>query len=193
MIDALTGSMTAFDLAVIAVIILSALMGLSRGFMRELGTIAALFFASLAAYFGRLYFRDSVAGILPETMPSFYADIIIIAIAFIVTYIIVRTLGARFSKMVQGAGEITMVDRLTGGVFGVVRGLALPFIFAWFLPYIAPTSALPDFISKSATYPYFERAVAAMGVTADDLADQVDETFEAPGDSPQDTEATEPA
>ena len=186
MIDALTGSMTIFDLAVIVVVILSALMGLSRGFLRELGTIAALFFASLAAYFGRLYFRDSIDGMLPGGTSPHAADFIVIGIAFVATYLIVRILGVRFSRLVQGTGEITLVDRLAGFVFGVARGLAFPFLFAWLLINFAPTNAIPGFISKSATYPLFERAVIAIDVNAAGLAERVDDIFEETTDSPPD-------
>ena len=180
MIDALTGSMTVFDLLVIVVVLLSALIGLARGFLRELATIAAIFFASIAAYFGRLYFRESVDNMLPDTTPAYYADCIIIALAFIVTYLIVRTLGGQLSKLVQGTGDITIVDRLAGLFFGVARGMAVPFLLAWLILNIAPANAVPDIIAKSATYPFFERAAGAIDVNAADIVDQVDEYIETP-------------
>ncbi len=178
MIDALTGSMTVFDLAVFVVVILSALMGLSRGFMRELATIAALFFASIAAYFGRIYFKDTVASWMPGETPDIYADLIIIGLAFTITYLIVRVIGVHLAKLVQGVDSIGTVDRLTGLVFGVARGLALPFLTAWLILNVAPTEAVPEFISKSVTYPIFERAAAAIDIDAATIAEKTDQYFE---------------
>lgn len=162
MIDALIGSFTVFDAIVFAVVILSALMALSRGFMRELATLAALFFGSVAAYFGRLYFRDTIENLLPETSHAYAADLIVVVAAFLIVYIIVRVLGGRFTNIIQKEDGVGIVDRFAGLVFGVARGLALPFLTAWFIINTAPTETLPDFISKSATYPSFERAAYAL-------------------------------
>lgn len=185
MIDALTGSMTAFDAIIIAVVIMSALMAFSRGFMRELATLGALFFASIAGYFAHLYFRDSVSAILPDSLPDITADALIIAIAFLIVYIIVRILGGRFTKLIQGPEEITMVDRLVGFAFGVVRGLALPFLLAVVFINLVPSEAVPEFVSKSASYPYFERTAAALNATVPEIADKADDVFRPDGNEDQ--------
>jgi len=177
MIDALTGSMTAFDAIVIAVVIMSALMAFSRGFMRELATLAALFFASIATYFGHALFRDRIAGFLPESVPSYSANLIVVAAAFLIVYTIVRLLAGRFTRLIQGSQGVNMVDRLTGLAFGVVRGLAFPFLAAWVFINIVPSDAIPEFISKSATYPYFESAASALNSSVPEIAAQADDAF----------------
>jgi len=178
MIDALTSSLTVFDAIVFAVVLMSALMAFSRGFMRELATLAALFFASIAAYFGHRLFRDPIAGMLPDTAPDYTADLIVIAAAFLIIYTLVRVLGGRLTQLVQGADGINMVDRLVGFVFGIVRGLALPFVTAWVFINIVPSDAIPEFVSKSATYPYFERAASTLNSSVPEIAAQADGVFE---------------
>lgn len=186
MIDALTGSMTAFDAIVIAVVVMSALMAFSRGFMRELATLAALFFASLAAYFGHTLFRNKIAGILPEAAPAYSADLIVVAIAFLLIYTSVRMLAGRFTRLVQGSEGINMVDRVTGLAFGIVRGLAFPFLAAWVFINIVPTDAIPEFISKSVTYPYFESAASAINSSVPEIAAQADDAFASQSVAPPD-------
>ena len=53
MMDALT----AFDAIVIVLLIISTLMALARGFMRELATLGAFIAALAAAYYARLFLR----------------------------------------------------------------------------------------------------------------------------------------
>lgn len=178
MFDGLFSSLTLFDGLVFAVVLMSALMAFSRGFMRELATLAALFIASIATYFVHIFFRDQLAALLPEGIFDFSADLLIIAVVFLVVYILVRMVTGRFTKLIQGDDGINMIDRLSGMVFGVIRGLALPFIFAWLAINFIPADVLPGFISKSATYPYFERSASAFNASLPDFAAQADGIFD---------------
>ena len=178
MIDALIGSITAFDAIVFAVVIMSALMAFSRGFMRELATLAALFFASIAAFCGRIFFRDTIESFLPAGTATYIADIIIIALAFLIVYILVRVLGGKFTALIQGSEGVNMLDRLAGFVFGIARGLVLPILAAWLFIIVVPAEAVPEFISQSATYPYFERIASALNANAPEFGTQADTLFE---------------
>lgn len=172
MIDALIGSFTIFDAIVFAVVTMSALMALSRGFMRELATLSALFFASIAAYFARLYFRDKVADLLPEDQTEYIADLIVIGLSFLIVYVIVRSLAGKFTSLIQGSDGVGMIDRLTGFVFGIFRGLALPFLFAWLILTTVPPEAVPEMVTASASYSYFETAARALNGTLPEIAAQ---------------------
>ena len=170
-------SLTLFDGLVFAVVLMSALMAFSRGFMRELATLAALFVASITTYCVHIFFRDQLAALLPEGIFDFSADLIIIAVVFLVVYILVRMITGRFTKLIQGREGVNMIDRISGLGFGVIRGLALPFIFAWLAINFIPADVLPDFVSKSATYPYFERSASAFNASLPDFAEQADGIF----------------
>ena len=170
-------SLTLFDGLVLAVVLMSALMAFSRGFMRELATLAALFVASITTYCVHIFFRDQLAALLPEGIFDFSADLIIILVVFLVVYILVRMVTGRFTKLIQGREGVNMIDRLSGLGFGVIRGLALPFIFAWLAINFIPSDVLPDFVSKSASYPYFERSASAFNASLPDFAEQADGIF----------------
>lgn len=167
-------AVTAFDALVAAIVIMSALMAFSRGFMRELATLSALLFASAATYFAHTFFRDKLAALLPEGVSDFSADAIVIGVSFLVVYIIVRMASGRFTQLIQGKEGVSMVDRLAGMAFGVVRGLALPFILAWGFINFVPSEAIPEFVSNSATYPHFEHAASAFNANLPDIAGRTD-------------------
>jgi len=182
MIDALT----VFDAIVLAIVVLSALVALSRGFMSELATLSALFFASIAAYLGRIYFKDIIAGFLPENTAAYIADLTVIALAFIIVYVIVRMLMGRFTNLIQGPDGISTIDRLAGLLFGIIRGLAVPFLTAWLIINVIPSEAVPPFISESATYPYFERGASMLNASIPDVAEQAEGLFDTPQSSSPD-------
>jgi membrane protein required for colicin V production len=119
---------TAFDGIALAVLLISAVMGFARGFLRELATLGAFIGALAAAFFARRYLRDDVASLLPEGTSPFAADLILIAVAFIIVYIAVAWFGQNLSRNIQGADGIGMFDRFAGVLFGFVRGgIALVF------------------------------------------------------------------
>ena len=114
-------SITAVDWVLLAVLVLSLLVGLWRGLVFEvlsvLGWIAAFFLAQ--------WFAPDVAAWLPmssATQPIRYA------IAFVLTFIAAvfaaGLLASLVKKMVAAVG-LRPVDRIFGAVFGLVRGLVL--------------------------------------------------------------------
>jgi len=109
--------MTAFDYAVIIVILLSAALGVWRGFIQEVfalgawvtGLVAAtLFGASVARWFG--FEADPLL-----KLTAAYA------VVFIGVFVSVSIVGLLVTKMVRAVG-LSPVDRGLGAMFGVVRG-----------------------------------------------------------------------
>ncbi len=111
--------MTWFDYAVLGVIGLSLLVGVVRGFVREvfslIGWIAAAAVASA--------FAVSVAVWLPAAVNSPVARV---AIAFVIVFLTVLVatglLGWLLASLVKAAG-LGLADRFLGAVFGIFRGL----------------------------------------------------------------------
>ncbi len=175
MIDALTGSLTMFDVIVFVVVFLSALMSLSRGFFRELITVIAMFVAGAAAYFSRQLFRDNVANMLPENAADYAADAIVLSVAFLVVFVTGRILGRKYASLIQGSEEITLIDRASGLVFGVARGFVVIIGATWLLTVLLPTEQIPDFIAESATYPIFENIASTINASAPNIADEIEQ------------------
>ena len=118
---ATVSSVTTIDWVLLAVLVLSLLVGLWRGLVFEvlsvLGWVAAFFLAQ--------WFAPDVAALLSmssATQPIRYA------IAFVLTFIaavfLAGLLASMLRKMVAAVG-LRPVDRVFGAVFGLVRGLVL--------------------------------------------------------------------
>ncbi len=109
------------DYAIIAVLALSMLMGLWRGFIAEVLALAIWFCAFWVAWL----FGPQLALRLEATIPTPSARIML---AYVLCFIAVLVAGAILAfvmrKLVAGSG-LSGSDRLLGMVFGLVRGLAL--------------------------------------------------------------------
>ena len=114
-------SVTTIDWVLLAVLVLSLLVGLWRGLVFEvlsvLGWVAAFFLAH--------WFAPDVAAMLPmssATQSIRYAAAFVLT--FIVAVFVAGLLASLVRKMVAAVG-LRPVDRLLGGIFGLVRGLVL--------------------------------------------------------------------
>lgn len=109
------------DYVIVGVIALSVLVGALRGFVKEVFSLAVWAAAFLVAYF----FAGDVADLMESAvaLPSARH-----AMGFAGLFIAVLLLGGLanylLGKLVETTG-LSGTDRLMGGVFGAVRGLAL--------------------------------------------------------------------
>lgn len=109
------------DFAIIGIILISAVISLFRGFIKEALSLASW----IIAFWVALKFSDDVAGLLVKYIdtPSFR-----VAAAFAAIFISVVILGAIINflawKLVQKSG-LTGTDRALGMVFGLARGVVI--------------------------------------------------------------------
>lgn len=183
----MTEALTAFDAVAILLIIVSALMALARGFIRELATLGAFICALAAAYYARNAFRDPVAGALGEGTAAWMPDLIVMASAFILVYALVAWFGQRLSKNIQGVEGIGMIDRVAGLAFGVARGAVAIIFFVYLIQLGMEEDRIPGWIAEARTYPYFASAASYVNENAPRLAEDVREAV--PGEGDRDAEA----
>jgi membrane protein required for colicin V production len=113
--------MTGFDYTVIAIVLLSALLGWWRGFVYEvlslLGWIAAGMVAKLFATSAMPYMPDALGAESAKTAAAFVA-------LFIATLIVGGIVAWLLSKLVKWVG-LGWLDGLLGTLFGMLRGVLL--------------------------------------------------------------------
>jgi membrane protein required for colicin V production len=127
--------MTIVDIIVIAVVGISILLGVIKGLVREVLSLAAWVVAFLAANLA----APEVARLLPASMASEEIRLLAgFAAVFVVVLIGLSVLAVMVSKLVKIAG-LGMADRVLGGVFGLVRGTLVVVI----LVLLAGLTALP--------------------------------------------------
>lgn len=162
MMDALT----AFDAIVVILLILSTLMALARGFMRELATLGAFIAALAAAYYARLYLRDGLAGMLPETTSDWLPDLILFIGMFLLVYVIVAWFGANLSRSIQGVEGVGVLDRMIGAIFGFFRGAIILIFFVFLMRMALDHDRIPEWIRNAQTYPLLERGAVYIETNA---------------------------
>jgi membrane protein required for colicin V production len=114
--------MTPVDYIIAAAAGLSVLFGAARGFLREsvalLGWLVGLWLAWRYAYVLEPYLGGALEG---TDLQSWAARAIVLLTVVIASWI----LGAMLNYLVQRSGLTLGVDRLLGGVFGLVRGAVI--------------------------------------------------------------------
>ena len=142
--------MTTADLVLLGVVLLSGLIALMRGFVREALTIAAWLGAAAAAHALVPFARPIVAGWLPA--PE-YADYASYAGLFMILMIIFTLIAKAIGGAVRGSA-IGGIDRTLGLVFGIARGGALA-IAAYFIAGMAvPVDHWPEQVLQSRSLPF---------------------------------------
>lgn len=121
--------MSPIDLVFAAVLVLSVLVGLWRGLVFEVLSVAGW----ILAYFVAQRYAGEVAGKLPldswsEPIP--YAlgfGLVLVAVVFAAALV-----SALIKRLVSSIG-LRPIDRVLGGLFGVLRGGVLLLAFAWMI------------------------------------------------------------
>jgi membrane protein required for colicin V production len=132
---------TTIDVIVIAVILLSAVIALYRGLVRETFSIFEWVASAYAAIRLTPIFQPMLAGIVE---PSWLAWIAVFVGTFLIVLVPLSIMTHRFAELVKRS-EIGAIDRALGFVFGIGRGLVIVG-----LAYIAYASFVP-LESQSAT------------------------------------------
>jgi len=142
---------TVLDVIVVVVVLISAILAMVRGFVREILSVASWVADAAAAYF---FYPD----VLPLVQPYFdnrtIAIIVAAAAIFFVALIVASYITMKISDFVIDS-RIGAVDRALGFIFGAVRGLLLMIVALWFFnflvkepqPWIANARTLPLLVS----------------------------------------------
>jgi len=119
--------MTAFDVAVILIIALSALVGWWRGFMYELFSLIGW----VAAYIVARTFSEQALPYVPEAMGSASVrSMVAFAALFVVTLIVGAISAWLLARLAKFAG-LSMMDGKFGAMFGVLRGVLVVLALVW--------------------------------------------------------------
>jgi len=113
--------MTIFDFVVIGIIGVSIVLSIMRGLVREVLSIAGWVIAFVAA---SSYAADFEPMLPSEISGESLRMIVSFVALFISTLLVSGLLTMLVSALIKGVG-LGFVDRITGAVFGFIRGLAI--------------------------------------------------------------------
>lgn len=148
--------MTPFDLAILAVILLSTLLAFIRGVVRELIALVSW----VLGFVGALAFAPTVGAWIPEIQGYPAVNYLIAFAAILIAALVIGAIvAAPLVRLIHSAG-LGFVDRFLGSIFGVVRGLLA--IVAFVL--VAGFTTLPraDWWQNSALAPAFVTGALAL-------------------------------
>lgn len=148
--------MTWVDGIVLAVLVVSALLALLRGFVREALGIAAWAGAAYAAIRAFPFVEPHVRTWIQEAE---IADPIALAIVFIVALIILSIIAGRLARLVRRS-PIGGLDRTLGLLFGLARGAALVVAAYILAQRIVPIERWPDPVREARALPLAYRGAA---------------------------------
>jgi membrane protein required for colicin V production len=113
--------MTFFDWGIIVVVLLSILLSAAQGFLYEIFSLAGVVLGYLSAVWG--YHR--LSGLFrPYVNATQYADIAAFLTIFFAVLILSGMVG-RLARWAMKEVGLRSIDRLLGGAFGLIRGVAI--------------------------------------------------------------------
>jgi membrane protein required for colicin V production len=136
---------TLLDIILLGVMLISALLAMIRGFMREVLSIAAWVIAAGATLY-------AYSKLLPLAKSYFNNDIVatgvVVAGTFLGTLLIVSMVTVRFSDMVLDS-RVGALDRTLGFMFGLARGLIIVVVAFLFFAWLVPPKTQPTWVANA--------------------------------------------
>lgn len=133
---------TLLDVLLLAVMLVSGLLAMIRGFMREVLSIAAWGIAALATLWA---FPKVVPLVQGYVSNDSVAKAVAIGSVFLLTLLIVSVVTVRISDMVLDS-RVGALDRTMGFLFGLGRGLIIVVIAFLFFAWLVPDRSQPEWV-----------------------------------------------
>lgn len=146
------------DLGIAAVILLSAVIAYSRGFVRSFLYLTAWIGAVLATYFGYPILKPYVRSVISNEL---LADISTGVAIFVATLIVLSILSQAMGRLVQDS-VLNMLDRSLGFLFGILRGVVLICLVYLGIEQAMPPERQPQWLRSARSIPLIEVGVGLM-------------------------------
>ena len=142
--------MNGLDLAVLGIIVVSAIFAFARGFVREALSIAAWVGAAAITYFA---FNRVYAAVAHFVATPLLADLIAGAGLFVISLIVLTILTSYVAGFVQSSA-LSPIDRTLGLIFGLARGAVLVSLAYLVLDISLPLNDRPVWVNQAKSQPF---------------------------------------
>ena len=133
---------TLLDVILLIVMLVSGLLAMIRGFMREILSIGAWGIAALVTLY-------SYSRVLPIAKQYISSDMVAagasVAGVFLITLLIVSVITVRISDLVLDS-RVGALDRTLGFLFGLGRGLIIVVVAFLFFAWLVPDRSQPEWV-----------------------------------------------
>ena len=154
------------DIVCCVIIVLLALLGLWRGFLKSIFKLCAWIAALLGAYFATSFIGDFIASNLE--ISGLTVKIICICIGFLVPFLLFSFIGHILNNAVKDSA-ISGVNRLLGAVFGVAKALIICFLFLSVIHLIPASGDLKQARNNALSYSAYKWSLEVMGFSSEEI------------------------
>lgn len=142
--------MNLFDIIVLVVLVLSALIALARGMVKELLKLLAWVGAGVATFYAFDYVRPIVRGVISiEAIADGIAAVGIFLVILILLSVVANTISDRIRK-----SDLSGLDRTLGFIFGLVRGAVVVSLLYLLTTWVVKPERIPDWVLEARSRPY---------------------------------------
>ncbi|HQZ12790.1 MAG TPA: CvpA family protein [Devosia sp.] len=145
--------LTAFDVGVGILVLISAILATARGLTREVLSLATWAGSAAIAIYMWMNHPEIARGFISEQI---VADVATVVVTFIVALIVLHLITMRIADFVVDS-RVGPIDRTLGFVFGVLRGGLIAVIVVVFGQWLIGPN-LPTWASESKSLPLLQRA-----------------------------------
>jgi membrane protein required for colicin V production len=137
--------LTLLDIGLLVVMLISGILAMVRGFMREILSIAAWLIAPIVT----LYFYARLEAVVRDYVDNeLLAKGIAIGGLFLVTLLVVSLFTVKISDLVLDS-RVGALDRSLGFIFGLARGLVIMVVAFLFFSWLVPSKSQPDWVTNA--------------------------------------------
>ena len=155
--------MTLFDVIALIVLVISGLVGFSRGAVREMVTVLAFGIAALAS----VIMLPLAGPLARQTIhPDWAGNALAVVVVFIIVYIVFRMAGGWVTARLHSQAALGTLDRTIGLGFGVIRALIFLGVFYLVFNAATPTDLIPRWIANARLLPLAKASAEAIEVFA---------------------------
>lgn len=150
-------SFNMFDLIVLAVVGLSALLSFFRGFIREVLSLGAWVGAAIITLYA---FPHVAEWVEPQVKSTMVASGLAAMGTFMGSLILISIFNGLLLKYVKTGSDVGVFDNILGLVFGVARGVLLVAIAYFIMSVVIREEDYPEAVKTAETRPYVEDAAS---------------------------------
>ncbi len=144
---------TYLDMGLAAIMLISGLLAMVRGFVREVLSIASWALAAFSAYMFYPRLLPIAKQYISSDLPAQAASI---GGIFLVTLIVVSLITIRISDAILDS-RIGVIDRTLGFCFGLGRGLIIMVVAYLFFAWLVAAPQRPEFVKNARSLPLLEQ------------------------------------
>ncbi|QCK86992.1 CvpA family protein [Phreatobacter aquaticus] len=145
---------TYLDIGLAVIMLISALLAMVRGFVREVLSIASWGLAALTTWWAFPRLLPLAQTQIPNELA---AKAVVIAGVFLTVLVVVSLITIRISDAILDS-KIGVLDRSLGFLFGLARGMVIVVVAFAFFTWLVPNTNRPDWMTKAKSFVVLDSA-----------------------------------